>query len=196
MRNESKWLVVFVVVVVVVMAAVAIHFSGDDSDDSGFELGIPPKFYQGSITVQSFHVESEGYGTWVSGVATIYRSEDGFEGDIVLQYYEDPKDPFWIELDMYSEFQMTEVRTDHIHPDGQCHNVATMSWYDGQLSNAMLIEQYHDCPYRDDGTITIHIKSTDNLDSEQTCYVFLVNIGGQANAFRVSVDLPPGDERV
>lgn len=191
MRNESKWLVVVVVVVVVVMAAVAIHLSQDDTEDTGIRPGDHPVFHRGSIVTESFRLDSDDNDTWITGTIAIYRSGSGFAGDIVLQYYEDPVDPSWIEFVTYHDFYMTEVRTDHVHPDGACLNATTLSWNGGSMSNSLLIEKYHDCAYRDDGTFMIHIESIDGMNPDQTQAEFLVGFDN-GNKIHVYVDLPMG----
>lgn len=188
MKNEHKWMAAIIVVVVVILAAAAIYLSTDDQEDGD---GIPshPVRYPGTVSVESFELNSEEYGTWMDGSVTIYRSGDGFEGDIVLQYYHDPADPNYMQVNLGPEFVMTEYRTDH--HDG-CYNTTTMSWGPGGpggIGSAMWIE-HTECKYRDDGAIAIHIESTYCLDPEQTQSRFVMALGNNVGILDLFVDLP------
>ena len=193
MKNEHKWLVAIVVGAVVIAAAVAIQISINNQDDGD---GVPrhPDRHPGTISVERFELNSEEYGTWMTGTVTVYRSGDGFEGDIVLQYYHDPEDQNYMQVYLGSEFVMTEYGTDH--HDG-CYNTTTMSWKPTgpeYVGSGMWIE-HSECPYRDDGAVAIHFESTYCLDPEQTQTRFVMSLGNNLESLDLFVDLPWADDR-
>lgn len=190
MRNEYKWMVAIVAVAIVVIAAAALYLSDRDDGDG---IQKHPDRYPGTVSVESFELNSETYGTWMKGTVTVYRSGDSFEGDIVLRYYHDPEDPNYMQVYMGSEFVMTEYGTDH--HDG-CYNTTTMSWGPADpdhVGSGMWIER-SECPYRDDGAVAIHFESTYCLDPEQTQSRFVMSLGNDAENLDLFVDLPWADD--
>ena len=188
MKNEYRWLTAIAVVAIVIVVAAAIYLSINNQDDGD---GIPrhPDGYPGAVSVESFELSSEQYGSWLTGTVTVYRSGDGFEGDIALQYYHDPEDPNYMQVYLGSEFVMTEIGTDHQH---QCLNTVTMSWNptDPEHVGSGLWIDRSECPYRDDGAVAIHFESTYCLDPEQTQSRFVLSLGNNVNILDLFVDLP------
>lgn len=194
MKNEHKWLVVIAVVVVIIVAVTAVYLSMNDHDD-GDGIPIHPDKHQGTVSIESFELNSEQYGTWMTGTVTVYRSGDGFEGDIALQYYHDPEDPNYMHVYLGSEFVMTEFGTDHQH---QCLNTVSMSWKPtdpDDVGSGLWIE-HSECPYRDDGAVAIHFESTYCLDPEQTQSKFVLSLGDDVNILDLFVDLPWEDNDI
>ena len=188
MNNEYKWLAAIVVAAVVVIAASAVYLSANDQDDGD---GVPrhPDRRPGTVSVESFELNSKEYRTWMTGTVTICRSGDGFEGNIVLQYYHDPEDPNYMQVYMGSEFVMTEYGTNH---HDNCHSTTSMSWKptDPEHVGSGLWIDRSECPYRDDGAVAIHFESTYCLDPEQTQSRFVLSLGNNVNILDLFVDLP------
>ena len=188
MKNEHEWLVTIAVIIVVIVALTAVYLSMNDPDDGD---GVPrhPDRYPGTVSVESFELNSRQYGTWMTGTVTVYRSGDGFEGDIALQYYHDPEDPNYMQVYLGSEFVMTEYGTDH--HDG-CQSTTTMSWKPTEpeeVGSGLWIER-SECPYRDDGAVAIHFESTYCLDPEQTQSRFVIGLGDDVETQNLLVNLP------
>lgn len=149
MKNEYKRIAMIIVVAVVIVAAAAIFLSTDDRDN-GYEVPKHTDRYPVTVSVESFELNSEKYGIWMTGTVTVYRSGDGFEGNITPQYYYDPEDPNYIQVYLGSEFVMTKLGTDHQH---QCLNTMIISWNptDPDHVGSGLWIDHSECPYRDDG---------------------------------------------
>lgn len=188
-ENAHKWLMIIILAAIVAMAVITTQPNGNDEKDPGV---IPyPEDLSGSVTSTDFYFDDDEYGTWISGTITIYRSGDGFEGDVLLKYYEDPSDPYWLQFNTYSDFYMTELRTDHMHPEGSCWNAEILTPYfqEGEFGNKLFIDMENDCKYRDDGTVIIHLKSTEFMDSEQTQSEFVIGLSYQ-DGHHIFADLP------
>lgn len=190
-NDVYKKLAIVVVLVIFIIVVVAICYAEHDENGEDPRSMLKTEDHSGSITTTDFYFDDEEYGTWIAGTIVLYRTEQGFEGDVLIKYNEPKTDPYWMQFNTSSDFYMTEYRTDHMHPDGTCSNVNVVTPYlvDGKPGSRMFIDQDNDCDIRDDGTITIHLKSTYLIDTDQNQTEFVVGLSNQ-DGHHIVADLP------
>ncbi len=182
--NKDNYVLIVAIIIIAALSAIILLYDDSTHSDEYWHTD----YHENAFTTEEFHISDQETGSTMDGRIVCYNTNEGVEGNIIVDYHKLSGNPFRQAISTPYGFTVYDIYMNHERGDPPCGVSTHYSDHEPTNIGTTVTLSGNGCEEETKGVVIIHFSSDDNYSLDMESLRFLIEI--DYKTYDVQVNCP------